>query len=202
LDLYQKASSGVGNEEALLESDLEKFPQSWSPDGQLLLFYTHSGTGTRSDLWVLALTGDRGSFPFFQTEFNETYGKFSPDGLWVAYQSDESRKDEIYVAPVPGPGGKRQVSISGGSQPRWRRDGKEIFFLAPDNKLMAAEVNSRGETLEIVTVRALFETRATGPGYQYDVTADGQRFLINTEVDHKVSAPITLVQNWTADLKR
>ncbi len=103
--------------------------------------------------------------------------------------------------PFPGPGGKRPVSASGGSQPRWHRDGKELFFLAPDNTLMAAEVSGRGEMFEVVTIRTLFKTRAAGPGYQYDVTADGQQYLINTMVDRKLYTPITLVQNWTAGLK-
>ena len=104
------------------------------------------------------------------------------------YESDDAGRSDVYVAPFPGPGGKRQVSASGGSQPRWGKDGKEIFFLAPDNKLMAAEVSRQGESLEIVTVRTLFQTRATGPGFQYDTAPDGQRFLINTQVDQKVSA--------------
>jgi Tol biopolymer transport system component len=202
LDLYQKASSGVGTEEMLLESELEKLPQDWSKDGRFLLYYNHSGPLSKADLWVLPLTGDRKPYPFSQTEFDESECKFSPDGRWVAYRSDESGKNEIYVAPFAGPGGKRQVSSAGGSQPRWRRDGNEIFFLAPDNKLMAAEVSGRTETLEILGVRPLFQTRATGPGYQYDVSADGQRFLINTEVDQKVSTPLTLVQNWTEGVRR
>jgi hypothetical protein len=109
------------------------------------------------------------------------------------------------VAPFPGPGGKRQISTSGGQRPKWR--GKEIFYLSPDNKLMAAEVNGKGATLEVGAVRPLFEVRPSGAGYVgggyvYDVTADGQRFLVNTAVEQKASAPITLVQNWTADLKR
>ncbi len=202
LDLYRKAASGIGNEELLLESGFEKFPQSFSSDGRFLLYYTLDNSRNKGDLWILPLTGERKPFPFSQSEFNETYCAFSPDGHWVVYESDESGRSEIYIAPFPGPGGKRQVSASGGSQPRWRRDGKEIFFLAPDGKLMAAEVIGQGESLEIVTVRALFQTRVTGPGYQYDVAVDGQRFLINTLVDQKVTTPITLVQNWTAGLKQ
>ncbi len=155
------------------------------------------------DLWVLPLSGDQKPFPFLQTEFIENNGQFSPDGRWIAYESDESRRREIYVAPFPGPGGKRQISTAGGSYPRWRGDGKEIFYLAPYNKLMAAEVNGQGATLEVGAVRALFEARRGGPGNVYDVTADGQRFLVNTAVEQKApSAPITLVINWTADLKR
>jgi Tol biopolymer transport system component len=143
-------------------------------------------------------------FPFLQTESNEGNGVFSPDGRWVAYFSTESGTVELYVTSFPGPGGKRQVSTSGANAPaKWRKDGKEIFYLAPDDKLMAAEVNGQGPTLEVGAVRQLFEIRRGGPGYVYDVTADGQRFLINTAVEQKEpSAPITLVVNWTADLKK
>ncbi len=202
LDLYQKEVSGAGNEELLLESEFEKFPQSFSMDGRFLLYYTSGNPRNKGDLWVLPLTGDRKPFPFSQAEFNETYSTFSPDGLWVAYESNESDRSEIYLAPFPGPGGKRQVSASGGSQPRWRRDGKELYFLAPDNTLMATELRGDGEMLEVVTIRTLLKTRAAGHGYQYDVTADGGRFLINNLVDQKIYTPITLVQNWTAGLKR
>ncbi len=198
-DLYQKVASGAGNEELLLESNLDKFPNSFSPDGRFLLYHAFDPK-TRSDVWVLPLEGGQTPFPFLQTEFNELRGQFSPDGRWVAYQSDESRRDEIYVAPFPGPGGKRQISTTGGQQPIW--PGKEIFYLSPDNKLMATEVNVKGATLEVVVVRPLFEISPSGAAYAYAVTAEGQRFLVNTAEEQKASAPITLVLNWTADLKR
>jgi Tol biopolymer transport system component len=200
-DLYQKASSGASSEELLLESNLDKYPTSWSPDRRFLLYHTNDPK-TRPDLWILPLKGDQKPFPFLQTEFSEDFGHFSPDGRWIAYNSDESRSTKIYVMPFPGPGGKRQVSTSGGRLPKWRGDGGEIFYLAPDNKLMAAEVNGLGATLEVGAVRVLFEVPLAGRGYVYDVTADGQRFLINTAVEKRASAPITLVLNWTADLKR
>jgi dipeptidyl aminopeptidase/acylaminoacyl peptidase len=198
-DLYQKAASGAGSEELLLESNLDKNPTSFSPDGRFLL-YNVLDPKTRQDVWVLPLEGGQKPFPFLQTEFSEYNGQFSPDGRWVAYQSNESGRNEIYVASFPGPGGKRQISTSGGQSPIWR--GKEIFYLAPDNRLMAAEVNGKGATLEVGAVRPLFEVRPTGLGYFYDVTSDGQRFLVITAVEQKASAPITLVLNWAADLKR
>jgi len=201
-NLYQKAASGVGSEELLLESNLDKFATSWSPDGQFLLYDTVEPKSKR-DLWVLPLTGDRKPFQFLQTEFTEANGQFSPDGRWIAYSSDESGRNEIYVMPFPGPGGKRQISTSGGSHPKWRGAGREIFYLAPDNKLMAAEVSGQGATLEVGAVRSLFEVRPYFEiGSVYDLTSDGQRFLINTTVEQKASGPITLVINWTADLKR
>jgi hypothetical protein len=205
-DLYQKSASGVGSEELLLESNLDKYPTSWSSDGRFLL-YASLDPKTKLDLWILPLGGDQKPFPFSQTEFVERHGQFSPDGRWIAYTSDESGASEIYVAPFPGPGGRQQISNSGGRQPRWRGDGKEIFYLDRDNKLMAATVNGQGPSLVVGAARPLFEVRSPGEEslgfwHVYDMTADGQRFVVNTVVEQKASAPITLVINWTADLKR
>ena len=202
LDLYQKASSGAGTEEVLLEDNLDKYPTSWSPDGRFIL-YRHQCPQTRAQLFVLPLSGDRKPVPFLNTKFDESFGQFSPDGRWVAYRSNESGRNEVYVAPFPGPGGKWQISTAGGDRPRWRRDGSEIFYLAPDNKLMAAAVNGKGASFEVGAVKPLFEARfVTGGRYQYAVSADGQRFLINTTPEQAASAPITVVLNWTAGLKK
>ncbi len=213
LDLYQKASSGAGAEEELLVDGLDKYPLDWSPDGGFILFSV-TAPKTGFDLWVLPLFGERKPLPFLQTPFNEVPGRFSPDGRWIAYVSNESGRSEVYVAPFQGaggspsaaaapgtPGGKWQVSTTGGSEPRWRRDGKEIFYLAPDNKLMSAAVNGAGSALEVGTVRPLFDTRPGGLRSVYDVSADGQRFLVNTLVE-EAPAPITLVVNWQAGLKK
>jgi len=201
LDLYQKASSGAGTEELLVEDKLVKYPLSWSPDGRSIL-YSSAGSQTGLDLFVLPITGDRKPFPFLQTQFNEGQGQFSPDGRWVAYASDEAGKLEIYVAPFPGPGGKWQISTAGGSFPRWRRDGTEIFYLAPDNALMAAGVNGKGSSFQVGAVKPLFKTRVNGPRFEYGVSADGQRFLVNTPLGQEASAPITVVLNWNAGLKK
>ncbi|MBI4469562.1 MAG: serine/threonine-protein kinase [Acidobacteria bacterium] len=209
-DLYQKASGGVGGDEPILESNVDKFPISCSPDGRFLIYHIgHPTTGR--DLWVLPLSDDRESttsrkepFPFVQTEFVERFGQFSPDGRWIAYDSNESGRFEVYVAPFPGPGGKRRISLSGGEVPRWRGDGKEIFYeaqVAGQDTLMAAELNGAGGTMEVCVGRPLFNFRWGGSG-PYDVTPDGQRFLVNMRVGLKTPPPITLVQNWTADLKR
>src|SRR5206468_6690855 len=114
-------------------------PLSWSRDGRFLLYGR-----ALNDLLVLPLTGDRRPFPFLQTPFNEGTGQFSPDGRWVAYVSDESRRTDVYIAPFPEPAGKWLVSTGGGTHPRWRADGLEVFYVALDNKLMAAEVRARG----------------------------------------------------------
>lgn len=202
-DLYQKASNGMGSsDELLLESDIDKYPTSWSPDGQLLLYYSFDPT-TRSDLWVLPMSGDRKTFPFLRTEFNEADGQFSPNRRWIAYTSDESGRQEVYVASFPGPGGIRQISTAGGRFPKWRPDAKQLFYLSADHKLVAAEVNGQGATLEVGAVRELFEVSSSPEGgSSYELMPNGQRFLVNTSVEKKASSPITLVINWTADLKR
>lgn len=197
LDLYQKTSSGAGNDELLFEDTSDKYPTSWSPDGRFIL-YTRV-VGNITSLWVLPLSGDPKPFPFLETQFNEPDGQFSPDGKWVAYSSNESGKYEVYVAPFPGAGGKWQISTAGGEWPLWRSDGKEIFYRA-DNKLTAATVNGKGANFEIGLVKPVFEA-ALGL-IDYDVSKDGQRFLIIGAPEQTASTPITVVVNWTADLKK
>ena len=199
-DLYQRAADMSGAEELLLEDNFDKRPLGWSSDGRFIL-YGSLGGPTREDLFVLPLSGDRKPVPFLQTPFAETRGQLSPDGRWVLYVSDESgQQQEVYVTPFPGPGGKSQVSTTGGSWARWRRDGSEIFYLSPDNRLMVAAVNGRGPNFEVGAVKPLFDLRAVTGGYRYDVSADGERFLINTSTVQATAAPITVVVNWTAGL--
>jgi Tol biopolymer transport system component len=157
-DLYQKPVTGAENEAVLGEESPQiKFPRDWSPDGRILL---HSRTDDRgANLWALPLDGDRKPFPVANTPFEELQGQFSPDGRWVAYQSNESGQNEIYVQPFPGPGGKWQVSTKGGASPRWRHDGQEVFYLAPDATLMAVPIRVRGSSLEQDTPVALFRAR-------------------------------------------
>jgi len=128
--------------------------------------------------------------------------RFSPNGRWIAYGSDESGRNEVYVAPFPQPAGKWQISTAGGNWPRWRHDGKELFYLAPDGKLMAATVNGEASAFAVDAVRPLFDTRLGGLRYAYDVSPDGQRFLVNTVVEEAAASPITLVVNWPAALKK
>jgi eukaryotic-like serine/threonine-protein kinase len=206
-NLYQKASSGAGTDELLLESSLFKFPLDWSPDSQFLL-YVQTDPKTGRDLWVLPLSGERKPFPFIATSFDERIGQFSPDGRWLAYESNESGPYEVYVRAFPGPGGKWQISIRGGISPRWRRDGRELFYIAPDRKLMATPIQSAGQTLEAGAAVALFQTRIVDAGtqlgqrQQYAVAADGQRFLINIPVEESTASPITIVTNWARALKK
>jgi serine/threonine protein kinase len=193
-DLYSKPANGSGNEEVLLQSAESKLPNAWSPDGRFILYYSDQNNG---DLMILPLTGDRKPFPFLSTPFSEQQGIFSPDGKWVAYQSNESGRFEIYVRPFPGPGGQWQVSTGGGTSPRWRADGKELYYIAPDDKLMAAAVTAQGATFVPGTPAALFQTHiAQRPNRpQYDVARDG-RFLIDTELDDASTEPIHLLLNW------
>jgi serine/threonine protein kinase/Tol biopolymer transport system component len=199
-ELYEKASSGAGIEQLIVPSDVDMYATSWSPDGQFILYQTQGEP--QQKLGLLPISGDRKPRVFLQAEVRVRHGQFSPDGRWIAYESPESGKAEVYVAPFPGPGGKRQISTGGGGTPRWRRDGKELFYLAPDRQLMAAEVNGKGGAFEIGAVRPLFRTRAAAPALTYDVTADGQRFLVINSVEEEESSPLTLVVNWNAGLKR
>jgi Tol biopolymer transport system component len=204
-DLYLKSSSGAASEEAILQSERTKYPTDWSPDGRFILYRALDPT-TNLELWVLPVSGERKPIPFIKTTFGVSHGQFSPDGRWVAYSSNESGKWEIYVAPFPGPGGNWKVSSTGGSEPRWRRDGKELFYLAPDGKLMAVDVKE-GSSFVADVARPLFQTRlrqhvSSTDLFSYDVSVDGQRFLMNTDVGEVTSSPLTLIVNWTAGLKK
>ncbi|MGH7599889.1 MAG: hypothetical protein ACREOI_26335, partial [bacterium] len=201
-DLYQKASSGAGSEEIFFESKENKQPFDWSWDGRFIAYTTTGDPKTRGDVWVLPLFGDRKPIPFLQTEFDEGYPYFSPDGRWIAYVSDESKQPEVYVRPFPGPGGTWQISTAGGTRPGWRRDGKELFYLSNDNKIMAVEINATGSTLEVGVVRSLFEAHPTIHAFNYDVSGDGQRFIVSSLVESQAASSITLVVNWTAELKK
>ncbi len=202
-DLYQKVSTGAGSDEMLLATSYRKIPTAWSPDGRFIAFHVLQPK-TSWDLWVFSLA-DRKLIPYLQTEFAEYGAEFSPDGRWVAYVSAESGRPEIYVQPFPGPGGKWQISTAGGWMPAWRRDGKELFYIASDRKLMVARVRT-GSTFEAEIPEPLFESKGKTFGgltrRQYDVSADGERFLVNWAMEEESSAPITLVQNWTAKARR
>ena len=212
IDLHSKASDGVGREDVLLEAGLGKFQASWSPDSRFLV-YVGGGSGiSRSGLWILPLAGDRKSFPFLGTPLIETHGQFSPDGRWIAYAAGQQvgqfdpRQLAVYVTPFPGPGPKVRVSTADGGWPRWRRDGKEIFYVTADNILTAAAVTSQASGFEVGAVRPLFPARprpmARLDAYSYDVSSDGQRFLVNTLVEDATSTAVTLVVNWTTGFKK
>jgi len=180
LDLYQTLSHAGDRQELLLADDDGKWPVSWSADGRFILYVT-SSPGTGNDIWVLPLSGDRKPYPFIKTVAQENWAAFSPNGRWVAYSSTESGRAEVYVTPFPKSDSKWLVSRAGGFQARWRRDGKELFFMAPDSRLMAAAVNGAGQDFEVSGVKALFEAHFPyAPYHAFDVAADGQRFLVNS----------------------
>ncbi len=244
LNLYEKAASGITDEQRMLATSESKTPLAWSPDGRFLLYVTQDAV-TGADLWALPVTNGRSTtrsatsdatvsavqqpqgglsgsstspraapangspaFPIVQTRFDETGGQFSPDGRWITYESNESGSVEVYVQAFPGPGRKSQVSVAGGYEPRWRPDGKELFYIAPDGRLMAVAigVGADDQTLETSAPVALFATRlASGSGItgvarkpQYAVARDG-RFLMNVAVEGTTASPITIVLNWMTD---
>src|SRR5262249_1485955 len=135
-DVYEKPSSGVGDDEALLTDGFPKYPTSWSPDGQYALYFTVNQR-TEPDVFVVPLNGNPRPFPYLRSPFSEGNARFSPDGRWIAYDSNESGRPEVLVVPFTGPdappSAKYPISTSGGFLPRWRRDGREIFYLSPDN---------------------------------------------------------------------
>ena len=204
LDLYQKRVSGDASEELLLESALSKHAQSWSPDGRVLVYATFE-PATKTDLWMLPMTGDRTPVPLLRTAFNEEQASISPDGRWFAYTADDSGRDEVYVQPFPPSGAKWQISTGGGGDARWRADGRELFYIADDRRLMAVAIKAG----------AAFEPGATTPVFDsgmpphwgearnhYDVSRDGKRFLFMTPVDDDRSAPFTVVVNWPHIMSR
>ena len=174
----------------------------WSPDGGFIL-YRSPGVSTGFDLWVLPVHGDRKPFPVAQTNFEERDGQFSPDGKWIAYQSNASGRPEIVVQSFPSPASKLQVSREGGAQIRWRADGKELFYIALDGRLMAVPIQfaSDGRSVQAGTPVPLFSTRVGGAvqgsnRQQYVVARDGQRFLMNTLAEEANASPITVILNW------
>jgi Tol biopolymer transport system component/tRNA A-37 threonylcarbamoyl transferase component Bud32 len=201
--IYEKPANGAGTEELLLSGGLNIRPQDWSRDGKWLV-YMLAGSKTGTDLWLLPLEGERKPVPYLQTPFNESDAQFSPDGRWMAYASNESGQPQVYVQSIPAGGSKFQISNVGGGQPRWRRDGKELFFISTDNKLMAVPLKI-GNTVEAGPPKPVFDFQPIFPSlfgrWAYEPTADGQRFLVLTETG-AANPPLTVVLNWQAGIRR
>ncbi len=204
--IYAKPSDGSGHEEILVPPGPEQtYPLDWSPDGKLLAYFRWElSTTTQSQLWILPVK-DRKPYMFseLQQSSSPSY-RFSPDGKWVAYSASESGREEVYVTPFPGPGGKWQVSTEGGAFPQWRHDGSELFYMSLDNKLMSAQVKEKGSSFVVGTVKPLFEAKpyfGLFTANLFDVTADGQRFIIPHD-SGQASRTISLVVNWPALLKK
>jgi Tol biopolymer transport system component len=208
-DLFEKPVDGSRDEQPLLLSPQDKAPQDWSPDGRYLLYATQD-TKNLCDLWALPLFGERQPIAVVQSAHDDVQGQFSPDGRWVAYVSNESGRYEVYARPFPGAGGRWQISTGGGIYPRWRHDGKELYYITPDNRFMAVPIEGAA-TIRPGAPTMLFQTNmATGgnvgvAGYfsraEYAVAKDG-RFLINMRIGDAASLPITVMQNWNVLTKR
>ena len=204
--LYELNANGTGGEKLLLKTNFPKGPSGWSSDGRLLFYDTmHPQTG--GDIWALPLVGKPEPYPVVRTLADEHYGTPSPDGRWLAYISNETGPYEVYVEAFPATGFRRQVSTLGGFEPQWRLDGRELFYRAPDQTLMAVDVKRNQTTVEFSPPKALFPTRIKwmeiqAAAHHYAVSPDGQRFLMTSATDEAQSSPITVMLNWTAVLKK
>lgn len=202
-----RSATGSGDAETLVPRTA--FPTAWSPDGRFIL-YTERGVKTRMDIWALPLFGDKKEYQLLNSAFDEQNPQLSPDGRWLAYTSDETGTPEVYVKSFSADGklgpDKKLISSKGGRLPIWRRDGSELFFIASDSSMMAASVQSGGTEFQFDAPKPLFKTRTLSLEgaifHEYDVSADGQKFLIGTIMgDSKAPSP-TLILNWTALLKK
>ena len=202
-DLFVKPASG-GVQAPALATSSDKFCSDWSPDGRFVTFHV-SVPGTRWDIWMLPMFGDRKPQPYVHTEFDEVQGRLSPNGRWMAYSSNVSGTLEVYVETVPAQQGRWQISTAGGSEPHWRRDGKELFYIAADRTLMAVPVKAESTFeagIPVPLFRAPVSAGIVPYPATYDVSADGQRFLMNAIVEEAPVSRVAVVVNWEAELKK
>ncbi|HEV2489344.1 MAG TPA: hypothetical protein VGT03_06030 [Candidatus Acidoferrales bacterium] len=200
LHLYQNASDGTGNVTPLVVDDANEFDPFFSADGRYLLFDRQAmQVNAHREIWALPLFGERKAIPVLQSQFDLFEPALSTDGKWLAYESSESGRQEIYVVPFLHGTGKWEISTSGGTWPRWRADGRELFYLSADHKIMSAEIAEQGLGLLIGKVQPLFQANPINTsGAVYDVTADGKKFLVDGTSTQQSSEPLTLVVNWPA----
>jgi Tol biopolymer transport system component len=197
-DIFERAVDGTGGENTLLAAEGDQVPVNWSRNGRFLTFDS-STDGIRFDVWMLPLEGDRKPVPIARTGFNECCGHISPDGLWVAYTSDESGRHQVYVKPFPGPGRALQVSTAGGSRPRWRIDRNELFFLE-NRKVLSVTLPSAGTVPDVPPARLIME--AESPIKSWDVMPKGDGLLLATSRREEAFPPIGIIVNWLAALNR
>ncbi len=201
--IWQKGVTGDGKESLLVKEDRSLIPSDWSKNDEYLVYWG-SNDKTGDDIKIIPVSGDRTARAYLATQFDEQWGKVSPDGKWMAYQSNDSGRFDIYVQPFPVPGSKVKVSPRGGSYPFWRKDGKELYYISPDDKLMAVPVQS-GAEISAGTPVALFEIGSYGRRnnvYTYQPAVDGQRFLVIKALDNPSTRPLTLLQNLTSLFKK
>jgi Tol biopolymer transport system component len=206
-DLYRRDLNGDGNEQLIVRSPALKHATDWSRDGKYVIYYT-GGAGTElRDLWFVRVKRDGRSVeltqptPYLATQFNELNARFAPEPSprWVAYQSDESGRYEVYVQSFPKPGRKFQISVGGGTNPQWAPGGGRIYFISPDNKLMATPVKLANDSVEPSAPSELFSL--PGRNLYFEVAADGKRFLVNSPVK-PATRPLSVIVNWPALLNK
>jgi hypothetical protein len=206
VDIFVKPSDGTGREALLFGGHRGQGVSDWSPDGRFVLYHAVTRpTGNNQDIWAAPIADSGKPFPVVESEMSdEINGQFSPDGQWIAYQSNETGRNEIYVQPFRGPGRKLRVSNGGGAQARWRHDGRELFYIAPGNRFMSAAItiDRERQSLDVGMTATLFVANLPGDpdsivGRHYAVSPDNQRFLVNTRKE--VTVPITVILNWKPD---
>jgi len=211
-DIYAKSLTGVSTEELLLQSPKTQSAMDWTPDGKFLAFYQVENSGG-PDIWALPAAGDPSSsdsgigggpkpVPLLTTQFVETGGKFSPDGKWLLYVSDESGQFENYVVPFPNPTRKFQISRGGGGFAFWRRDGKEIIYQGPEGKLMAVSISHSRDTLVAGEPKPLFDGPLGGSNSLWGITPDAQKILTISSGAQQPTRPLQLIVNWPGKLKK
>ena len=208
-ELYQRLSSGTGRDERILQGEISPWPSQWSRDGQYIVYF-EVGSRNKRDIWVLPTERNRKPIPFLTTEADEFMGQLSPDSHWMAFTSDRSGRRDVYVRPFPPGEGEWTISVAGGRAPRWRGDGNELFFVAADGNMTAVPVKGiiagAKPSFEAGTPVELFDANLAHAGldtaFEYDVTADGNRFLIDTGPRGAPATQLTAVANWQAGLRK
>jgi Tol biopolymer transport system component len=200
--VYIKASNGSGEETRIAELPSLGNVTDWSPDGKLLLTdWVAPETGR--DVWVVPVGTSEKPYPLIKTPAREAQARFAPDGRWIVYVSNESGQDEVYVTPFPNVGAKWQVSNGGGTLPRWSRDGKELFFLRPDNTVMSAPVNDASATFSAGSPKALLKLNMPpGTPGSFAAAPDNRRILATASLGGETTVPLSVIANWTAKLKK
>ena len=204
-DLYLKALVGNGKEELLLGNGVRKDPTDWSRDGRFILYDNWANQGSTRVMWFVPLFGDRKPSPYQYKTFSNWGGRFSPDGHWVAYAANESGPDEVYIQAFPATGVTYRVSTGGGSEPAWRGDGHELFYLAADGTLTACVIRMHDDVVDVGAPTPLFRPKLEPNNtlrHVFDVAPDGERFLITTPIQDETAARITVVLNWTSTLRQ
>ena len=195
-------ANGMGVERKVWEGGAYLTVSDWAPDSKSLILENRSAATGRTSLMLLPLDG-KDPTPLIEVpNANVVGGQVSWDGRWIAYNSDESGKNEVYVSPFPKPEGRLQISVAGGKEARWRRDGKALYYVAPDGKLVEAGLKELNGSLQVVSLRTVLQTKIVWLNDTFDVSPDASRFVVDTMSTDETPAPLSLVTNWAAELKK